>query len=147
MRLGIVITVAMLAAACAGPVPLTATVDAIASTSADVGGAVQLVVKVTNTGPPIPHLGLVFRSADKWYERHRMTELGGCSVAAESSAFDCGDLQANESKTFSLGGIAMSAGTFHFELALRQLVQPFNYVNDHHDGADLQVWDEIVRQG
>jgi hypothetical protein len=144
MRLGRAITVAMLVAACTGPVPLTATVDATASTSAEVGGTVQLVVKVTNTGPLIPHLGLVFRTVDKWYETHRMTELAGCAVVAESSAFDCGDLQPKESKTFSLGGLATAAGTFHYELGLRQLVQPFDYVNDHHDGADIHVWDEKV---
>jgi len=144
MRLGTAITVAMLSAACADPVPLTATVEVIASTSAEVGGAVQLVVKVTNTGPLIPHLGLVFRTADKWYEKHRVTDLGGCVVAADSSAFDCGDLQSKESKTFSLRGVATTAGTFHYELALRQLVQPYDYVNDHHDGVDLQVWDEKV---
>ncbi len=145
MRLGTAITVAMLSAACADPVPLTANVEVIATTSAEVGGAVQLVVKVTNTGPLIPHLGLVFRTADKWYEKHRMTDLGGCVVAADSSAFDCGDLQAKESKTFSLHGVATTAGTFHYELALRQLVQPYDYVNDHHDGVDLQVWDETVK--
>jgi len=145
MRLGTAITVAMLAAACADPVPLTATVETIASTSAEVGGAVQLVVKVTNTGPLVPHLGLVFRTAHKWFDTHRMTELGGCTVVAASSAFDCGDLQAKESKTFSLRGVATTAGTFHYELALRQLVQPFDYVNDHHDGVDAQVWDEVVK--
>lgn len=144
MRLGTAITVALLCAGCAEPVHFTATVEVIASTSAEVGGAVQLVVKVTNTGPLIPHLGLVFRTGDKWYEKHRMTDLGGCVVAADSSAFDCGDVQAKESKTFSLHGVATTAGTFHYELALRQLVRPYDYVNDHHDGVDLQVWDETV---
>jgi hypothetical protein len=24
-------------------------------------------------------------------------------------------------------------------------VQPFDYVNDHHDGADIHVWDESVK--
>jgi hypothetical protein len=145
MRLGTLLTVCVLVAACTGPVPLTATVDATASTSATVGGVVQLVVKVTNTGPLIPHLGLVFRSEDKWYERHHMTELGECTVAADSSAFDCGDLQPNETKSFSFRAVATTAGTFHYELALRQLVQPFDYVNDHRDGADIHVWDETVK--
>jgi hypothetical protein len=145
MRLGSMITVATLAVACAGPVPLSADVEAVATTNADVGGAVQLVVKVTNTGPAIPHLGLVFRTADKWYERHRVTELGVCTVAIDSSAFDCGELAAQESKTFSFRGVATTPGTFHYELALRQLVQPFDYVNDRHDGVDAQVWDEVVR--
>ena len=144
MRLGNAIIVAMLTAACSQPVPLTATVEAIASATAEVGGAVQLVVKVTNTGPLVPHLGLVFRTADKWYETHRMTELGGCTVVTDSSAFDCGDLPAKESRTLSLRGVATTAGTFHYELALRQLVQPFDYVNDHH-GVDAQIWDEVVK--
>lgn len=144
MRLGTLLPVMVLVAACAEPVHLTAAVDATATTSTEVGGVVQLVVKVTNTGPTIPHLGLVFRGSDKWYESHRVTELGECTVAADSSAFDCGDLQANESKTFSLRGVATTAGTFHYELALRQLVQPFDYVNDHHDGADVHVWEEKV---
>ncbi len=145
MRLGTLLAVGVLVAACADPVRLTATVDATATTSADVGGVVQLVVKVTNTGPLIPHLGLVFRSEDKWYERHRITELGVCSVAADSSAFDCGDLQPNETRTFSFRGVATTPGSFHYELALRQLVQPFDYVNDHHDGADIHVWEETVK--
>ena len=144
MRLGTWLIVGVLVAACTDPVPLTATVDATATTSAEVGGVVQLVVKVTNTGPLIPHLGLVFRSEDKWYERHRMTELGQCTVAADSSAFDCGDLQPNETRTFSFQGVATTAGVFHYELALRQLVRPFDYVNDHHDGADVHMWDEKV---
>jgi hypothetical protein len=145
MRLGTLLAVGVLVAACADPVRLTATVDATATTSAEVGGVVQLVVKVTNTGPLIPHLGLVFRSEDKWYERHRITELGDCSVAADSSAFDCGDLQPNETRTFSFRGVATTPGSFHYELALRQLVQPFDYVNDHHDGADIHVWEETVK--
>jgi hypothetical protein len=145
MRLGTLLAVGILVAACADPVRLTATVDATATTSAEVGGVVQLVVKVTNTGPLIPHLGLVFRSEDKWYERHRVTELGDCSVAADSSAFDCGDLQPNETRTFSFRGVATTPGSFHYELALRQLVQPFDYVNDHHDGADIHVWEETVK--
>ena len=144
MRLGTLLAVGVLVAACADPVRLTAMVDATATTSAEVGGVVQRVVKVTNTGPLVPHLGLVFRSEDKWYERHRVTELGECSVAADSSAFDCGDLKPNETKTFSFRGVATTAGTFHYELALRQLVQPFDYVNDHRDGADIHVWDEKV---
>ena len=41
-------------------------------------------------------------------------------------------------------GIASTAGTFHFELALRTLVHPFGYVNNHSDGADASVWDETV---
>jgi hypothetical protein len=139
------LAVGVLVAACADPVRLTATVDATATTSAEVGGVVQLVVKVTNTGPLIPHLGLVFRSEDKWYERHRITELGDCSVAADSSAFDCGDLQPNETRTFSFRGVATTPGSFHYELALRQLVQPFDYVNDHRDGADIHVWEETVK--
>ena len=144
MRLGTLLTVGVLVAACADPVRMTANVYATATTSAEVGGVVQLVVKVTNTGPLIPHLGLVFRSEDKWYERHRVTELGDCTVATDSSAFDCGDLQPNETKTFSFRGVATTAGTFHYELALRQLVQPFDYVNHHRDGADVHVWDEKV---
>jgi hypothetical protein len=145
MRLGRAIIVAMLAAACANPVPLTANVEAIASATGEVDGEVQLVVKVTNTGPVVPHLGLVFRTADKWYETHRITELGGCTVVADSAAFDCGDLAAKESKTFSFRGVATTAGTFHYELALRQLVQPFDYVNDHQGGVEAQMWDEVVK--
>lgn len=73
-----------------------------------------------------------------------MTELGDCTVAADSSAFDCGDLQPNETRTFSLTGVATTPGVFHYELALRQLVRPFDYVNDHRDGADVHMWDEKV---
>ena len=89
-------------------------------------------------------LGFVFRGADRWYDRHEMTDLGGCSISNEASAFDCGDLGTDESKTYSFRGIANVAGTFHFELALRELVHPFDFVNDHSDGADAHVWDETV---
>ena len=129
---------------CSNPLPMTASVDASGSQSARVGDNVQLVVKVTNTGPLIPHLGLVFRTPDRWYERHKLTDLSGCLIARDESAFDCGDLAPGAAKTFSFHGTAAAAGTFHYELALRELVQPFDYVNDHSDGADAQVWDETV---
>lgn len=134
----------LLAGVCSGPTPLTATVDAVATTSAALGAPVQLVVKVTNTGPLIPHLGLVFRTADHWYERNKLTDSGGCSVNTDQSAFECGDLQPTESKTFTIAATARTAGTFHYELALRELVEPFAYVNDHTDGPDVQAWDETV---
>lgn len=129
---------------CASPQPLTATMSVAASTTAQVGGAAQLVVQVTNTGPSITHLGLVFRTRDQWYALHAMKDLSGCTVSAESSAFDCGDLGVGASKTFSFTGVAMTAGKYHYELALRELVQPFDWVNDHPDGADAQTWDETI---
>jgi len=136
--------VLLAASLCAAPDPLTASVDAAATHDAKVGGKAQLIVKVTNTGPPIAQLGLVFRTADRWYERHEMTDLGGCTIAVDASAFSCGDLAASETRTYSFHGIANASGTFHFELALRELVHPFDYVNDHPDGADAQVWEETV---
>jgi len=142
------LVVAMLASGmCSNPVPMTATVDAVATHGAKVGDPVQLVVKVTNTGPLIPHLGLVFRTADRWYERHNVTDLGGCVLARDESAFDCGDLAQGAAKTYSFHGTATAAGAFHYELALRELIQPFDYVNDHSDGADAQAWDETVTSG
>jgi hypothetical protein len=131
-------------AGCANPVPLTATVSTSASQNLAIGGPAQLVVKLTNTGPAIPHLGLVFRTADKWYEHHTVSDLGGCAVAADASAFDCGDLGAGESASYSIIGTAKDAGSFHYELALRSLVRPFDYVNYRSDGAEVQVWDETV---
>ena len=142
----IVAVAALLAAAglCSPPQPFTASVNVVASTTVHVGDLSQLVVKVSNTGPAIPHLGLVFRTADTWFARHDMKDLGGCVVALESSAFDCGDLSAGGSQTFSFSGVASTVGTFHYELALRELVQPYDWVNDHPDGADAQTWDETV---
>ena len=135
---------AVLLAACSSPLPLTATVTAVASTNDAVGGTAQLVVTVINTGPPISHLGLVFRTRDRWYETHHMTDLGGCTVSTDLSAFDCGDLAQGASGTYSFSGTATAAGSFHFEMALKELVQPYDYVNEHSDGPDLQVWDEQV---
>lgn len=143
MKVG-VLAIVILAGVCSAPTPLTATVDASATGTAAVGASEQLVVKVTNTGPLIPHLGLVFRTTDRWYERHTMTDLGGCAIAADESAFDCGDLPSSDSKTYSFLGTALAAGSFHYELALRELVQPFAYVDDHGDGPDVQVWNETV---
>lgn len=144
MKLGGLVALLLVTGLCSSPDPMTATVDAAGTQSARVGDPVQLVVKVTNTGRLIPHLGLVFRTSDRWYERHKVTDLGGCTIARDESAFDCGDLAKSESRTFSFHGVAESTGTFHYELALRELVQPFDYVNDHADGADAQVWDENV---
>jgi hypothetical protein len=144
MKLGGLLVLALLAAACSDPVPLTAGVDLAASRAEVVGSSVQLVVMVTNTGPLIPHVGLVFRTADRWYERHKVTELAGCAIASDASAFDCGDLAAGETKTYTFSGIATVAGIFHYELAVRELVQPFDYVDDHPDGPDVQTWDETV---
>ena len=135
---------ALLLAGCTNPVPPTATVETSATQTVAVGGRAQLVVKVTNTGPAIPHLGLVFMTVDKWYDHHTVTDLGGCTIATGASAFDCGDLGVGASASFSIVGTAKDAGSFHYELALRELVQPFDFVNDHPDGADLQTWDETI---
>ena len=144
MKLAGLVAVMLAAGLCSNPDPMTATVEASGSQTVRVGDNVQLVVKVTNTGPVIPHLGLVFRSADVWFARHKMTDLGGCTVAQSESAFDCGDLAQSASKTFTFQAVANTAGSFHYELVLRELVQPFDYVNDHPDGADAQSWDETV---
>jgi hypothetical protein len=127
-----------------GPPVLTADISASATQAATVGGRAQLVVNVTNTGPALSHVGLTFLSADKWYERHKVTDLGGCTVELDHSALDCGDLAAGASATFSITGTAIEAGTFHYQLAVRELVRPFRFVNDHADGADLQTWNETV---
>ena len=126
------------------PAALTADVSASATQAAIVGGRAQLVVNVTNTGPALSHLGLTFMSADKWYERHNVTDLGGCTVEVDHSALDCGGLAAGASATFSITGTATEAGTFHYQLALRELVRPYRFVNDHGDGAELQTWNETV---
>lgn len=144
MKVGVVLAAVLLAGLCSAPAPLTATVAASATSVAAVGGPVQLIVSVTNTGPLIPHLGLVFRTQDRWYDTHKLTELAGCAIASDQSAFDCGDLQPDESKTFSFAGTAVAAGSFHYELALRELVHPFAYVDDHTDGPDVSVWDETI---
>jgi hypothetical protein len=144
MKAGVLVAVTLLTSLCANPVPFTATFFTSASLSAVVGERAQLVVKVTNTGPLIPHLGLVFRTADKWYERHTLSDLAGCTIASDTSAFDCGDLGPGDSVSFVIVGTAKDAGTFHYELALRSLVRPFEYVNNHSDGAEVQVWDETV---
>ena len=144
MRRGVIVALVVLVAGCANPIPLTATVTTSASQTVAIGGPAQLVIKLTNTGPAIPHLGLVFRTADKWYEHHTVSDFGGCTVAADASAFDCGDLGAGESASYSIAGTAKDAGTFHYELALRELVHPFDYVNYRSDGAEVQVWNETV---
>jgi hypothetical protein len=147
MKAGVLVAVVLLVGGCASPVPLTATFSTSASQNLAVGDRAQLVVKLTNTGPAIPHLGLVFRTADKWYEHHTVTDLGGCTLAADSSAFDCGDLGAGASVSFTIVGTAKDAGTFHYELAVRELVRPFEYVNNTTDGAEVQRWDETVTAG
>jgi hypothetical protein len=144
MKIVVLAAVLMGAGLCAPPQPMTAAVSVIASSSGHIGDLSQLIVKVTNTGPVIPHLGLVFRTSDHWYERHEMKELAGCVVVTESSGLDCGDLAMSDSRTLSFSGVANVAGTFHYELALRELVQPYDWVNDHADGADAQTWDETI---
>jgi hypothetical protein len=144
MKVAVLVALGLLQAGCSNPVPLTATVETSATQNVAVSGRAQLVVKLTNTGPTIPHLGLVFMTADKWYEHHTVSDLGGCTVAGDASAFDCGDLAAGATASFSIVGTAKDAGTFHYQLALKELVRPFDYVNDHPDGADLQTWDETI---
>ncbi len=141
------IALLVLSACFDAPTPLTANVSASATQTATVGGRAQLVVNITNTGPAIPHVGLTFLSADKWYERHAVTDLGGCTIDTDHSAFDCGDLAAGATATFSITATALQAGSFHYQLALRELVRPFSYVNDHPDGADVQTWDETINPG
>ena len=144
MKVAVLVALGLLLAGCSDPVPLTATVETSATQNVAISGRAQLVVKLTNTGPTIPHLGLVFTTADKWYEHHTVSDLGGCTVASDASAFDCGDLAAGATASFSIVGIAKDVGTFHYQLALRELVRPFDYVNDHPDGADVQTWDETI---
>jgi hypothetical protein len=144
MKVAVLVALGLQLAGCSNPVPLTATVETSATQNVAVSGRAQLVVKLTNTGPTIPHLGLVFMTADKWYEHHTVSDLGGCSVASDASAFDCGDLAAGATASFSIVGTAKDVGTFHYQLALRELVRPFDFVNDHPDGADLQTWDETI---
>jgi hypothetical protein len=144
MKAGRRVALLLVCAGCTSPPIFTATVGVSATQNATVGSQAQLVVMLTNTGPAIPHLGLVFMTADKWYVHHTVSDLGGCTVSLDESAFDCGDLNAGQSVTYTIAGKAKDAGTFHYELALRELVQPFDYVNDHPTGADLQVWDETI---
>jgi hypothetical protein len=144
MRAVLGIALLVLSACFDAPIPFTADVSTSATQAATVGGRAQLVINVTNTGPVIPHVGLTFLSDDKWYERHTVTDPGGCTLELDSSAFDCGDLAAGATAIFTITGTALQAGTFHYRLALRELVRPFTYVNDHPDGADAQTWDETV---
>jgi hypothetical protein len=144
MRLGRLVAAVLTVSGCTNPVPLTAVVQTAATQDVVVGGRAQLVVQLTNTGPAIPHLGLVFMTADKWYKHHTVSGLGGCAVAPDASAFDCGDVGAGATASFTIVGTANDAGTFHYEVALRELVRPFDYVNDHPSGADLQMWDETI---
>jgi hypothetical protein len=134
----------LLLVGCASPTPLTATVETSATQNVAVADRAELVVKLTNTGPAIPHLGLVFMTADKWYEHHAVSDFGGCTLAADASAFDCGDVGAGATASFLIVGSTKDAGTFHYQLALRELVRPFDFVNDHPDGADVQMWDETI---
>jgi hypothetical protein len=144
MKVAGLVALVLVTAGCVNPVPLSAIVATSATQQTTVGGRAQLLVKLTNTGPAIPHLGLVFRTADRWYEHHTVSDLGGCVLAADASAFDCGDVEAGATASFLIVGTAREAGTFHYELALRELVRPFDYVNEHPDGADVHIWDETV---
>src|SRR6202166_5141945 len=116
MRVAGLLALVLLLGGCASPVPLTATIETSATQDVAVGGQAQLVVKLTNTGPAIPHVGLVFMTADKWYEHHTVTDLGGCTIASDASAFDCGDLAAGALTSFSIVGSAKDAGTCHYQL-------------------------------
>src|SRR5207245_9719864 len=91
---------------CSSPDLLTAAVEGGGSHAARVGETVQLVIKVTNTGAAIPHLGLVFRTPDRWYERHKMTDLGGCVIDNPASALDCGDVAKGEATKYACQGTA-----------------------------------------
>jgi hypothetical protein len=49
--------------------------------------------------------------------------------------------------SFTIVGTAKDTGTFHYELAIRELVRPFEYVNNTTDGAEVQTRDETVTAG
>src|SRR5260370_40735669 len=129
MKAALAVTVVLLSSCVDTPPPFTADVNVSASQTDSVGGRAQLVVNVTNTGPAIPHIGLTFVSTDKWYERHTLTDPGGCTVAPDSAALACGDLAAGASATFSITGPAVQSANVHSQLELRELVRPFHYVN------------------
>src|SRR5260370_18706526 len=111
MKVAGLLALGLLLAGCSNPTPLTATVETSATQNVSVGGRAQLVVKLTNTGPAIPHLGLVFMTADKWYEHHTVSDLGGCTIASDASAFDCGDLATRPNASFSSWGAAHTPRT------------------------------------
>jgi len=135
----------VIALGCESSTPFTADVSVVASQESTVGGRAQLVVSVTNQGPTIPRLGLTFLTADRWFELHDVSSSGSCNLDSEQLAYDCGDLEAGASATFSIAGVATKPGTYHYELAVRSLVRPFHYVNDHADGPDAVSWDETVK--
>src|SRR5207302_9529226 len=101
MKLAGLVAALLAAGLCAPPVPFTANVEQVASRDVKAGSAAQLVVKVTNTGPVIPHLDLVFRTADRWFERHKLTDLARCAISTEQYAISGGDLVQGESKAYS----------------------------------------------
>ena len=143
-RSALVFATLVIALACESSAPFTSQVSVAASQESTVGGRAQLVVSVTNNGPTIPRLGLTFMSADRWYELHDVSTSGNCNLIPDQFAFDCGDLEAGASATYSIAGVATEPGTYHYELALRSLVRPFHYVNDHSDGPEAISWDETV---
>src|SRR6266480_4573865 len=85
MARSIVMFVFLATGLCSTPEPLTAIVEAVATQSAKVGGPVELVVAVKNTGPSIPHLAFVFRTPDRWYERRGNIPLRACAACARPS--------------------------------------------------------------
>jgi hypothetical protein len=143
-RSAVVFAALVMALGCESSTPFIAQVSVAASQESTVGGRAQLVVSVTNQGPPIPHLGLTFLTADRWFELHDVTSSGACNLDTQQLAFDCGDLEAGASATFSIAGVATEPGTYHYELAVRSLARPFHYVNDHADGPDAVAWEETI---
>src|SRR5260221_14104730 len=121
MKVAGLVALGLLLAGCSNPAPLTATVETSATQNVSVGGRAQLVAKLTNTGPAIPHLGLVFMTADRWYEHHTASDLGGCPIPSYAPASDCGDPAAGASAAFSIVGCPKDAGPFPYQFALRGL--------------------------
>src|SRR6266850_111428 len=103
-----------------------------------VAALVALVLVTAGCVNPVPLSATIETSATQ------QTTVGSRALAADASAFDCGDVGAGATASFLIVGTAKEAGTFHYELALRELVRPFDYVNEHPDGADVHIWDETV---
>src|SRR5260370_27833730 len=95
----------MLLAGCINPVPPTATIETSATHNVAVGGLAQLVVKLTNTGPAIPHLRLVFMTTDKCYDLHTVTDFAVFITVTCVSSFDSRDPAAAASSSFSTRSI------------------------------------------
>jgi hypothetical protein len=133
--------------------PLTAQISSTACPVAHVGDPACLKVTLTNTGPPISVLAMIF-DTDKpytdWFQHHTGASLAktdpaaGCNFDLVKLEVVCGPVPAGSHLTIVLTGFVASLGTYQYAVHFGDLHAGYlSDVNLNADGTQFRVfWTE-----